>query len=198
MPRLFRVLLAVVALLTVPVTPSLWGEDGIFSFTPHELTSAIAKSGLLRQRLYSIQSLESENGGVDIAILSASHVGWRVTVLHRIPGGFGLMWRSDSLPDDIAVSASNNLRVRSLEDHEQVIQFSGCAAHECGGKNGVFGVLFYCPRLNQVFFAHYRFDESRPIDSFGSLQFSKNAEAHGHEKYKAALKEAMLEILGNS
>lgn len=182
-------------LLVLPLRGRLWAEDDLFSFTTQQLNTAISKSGLSTQRIYSVQSLTNDNGQAEIAILSASHLGWRVTIFRRVPGGFDVEWQSGKLPDDIAVSASNNFKIDSMDDGEQVVQFSGCAAHECGGIDGVFGVLIYSPRSNHVFFAHYQFDEKQPIGSFGSLAFSENAKARGNEKYKAALQNAMNKIL---
>lgn len=184
-------------LVVFALSGRVWAEDDIFSFTMQQLNTALGKSGLSKQSIYSIQTLITDNGAADVAILSASRLGWRVTVLGRVPGGFDVEWQSGKLPDDIAVSASNNFLVESLDDGERVVQFSGCAAHECGGKDGVFGVVLYSPRSHQSYFAHYRYDDNLPIGAFGSLRFSQAAEAPGNERYKAALHQAMIRILGH-
>jgi hypothetical protein len=106
-----------------------------------------------------------------------------------------VQWQSAKLPDDIDVSSSNNFEIGSTGDGEQVVEFSGCAVHDCGGLDGVLGVLLYSPRSNQVFFAHYRYDKDKPLGSFGSLSFSENASASGNERYKTALQEAIRKLI---
>ena len=161
------------------------------------MEGAITQGGLATQTIYSILTFDSdERYGADLAILSGTHTGWCVTVLHRVKGGLRVEWQSDKLPYDTDVSSSNNFVIEHMDDGEQVVEFSGCAAHECGGLDGVLGVLLYSPRSRQVFFAHYRFDEGKPLGSFGSLDFSANAGAAGNEKYKKALQKAMNKILG--
>jgi hypothetical protein len=162
-----------------------------------QLDEAMTKGGLATQKIYSILTFDSdERVGANVAILSGSHTGWRVTVLHRIKGGLKVEWRSSKLPDDIDVSSSRNLEIDYMDDGEQVVVFSGCAAHDCGRLDGIFGMLLYSPRSKQVFFAHYRYDENKPSGSFGSLDFSENASTAGNEKYKRALQKAMNEVLG--
>jgi hypothetical protein len=105
-------------------------EDDLSGFTLAQLNAAIAKSGVFhRQKIYSILTFDSdERRGANLAILSASQTGWYVTVLHRVKGGLKIEWRSDRLPNDIAVSSSNNLKIETMDDGEQVVEFSGCAA----------------------------------------------------------------------
>lgn len=181
--------------VVLPCPRTVRAED-IHSFTSQQLNTAIAKSGLSTKRIYSIETLIGENGGPDVAILSSSRVGWEVTVLRRIPGGFNALWRSGRLPDDMAVSDVNTFGIETLDDGEQVVQFSGCAAHLCGGRDGVFGVLLYSPRSNQLFFAHYQFDQNKPLGSFGVLSFSENAKEPANEKYKAGLQRTVSKIVG--
>lgn len=173
-------------------------EDVLSGFTLQQLNTAIAKSGTTSsQKIYSILSFDSDDRrGANVAILSGSHSGWRVVVLHRIMGGLDPEWRSGKLSDDFDVSDSRNLKIESMDDGEQVVEFSGCAAHDCGGLDGgIFGVLLYSPRSKQVFFAHYRYGEDKPRNSFGSVWFSENTDRTGNEKYKAALRKALSSIL---
>jgi hypothetical protein len=172
-------------------------EDDLSGFTLQQFDAAITKGGLATQKIYSILIFDSdERRGANIAILSGSHTGWHVTVLHRIKGGLKVEWHSGKLPDDIAVSSSNNFEIAYMDDGEQVVEFSGCAAHDCGSLSGAFGVLLYSPRSKQVFFAHHRSEEGKPSGSFGSLDFSEKAGAAGNEKYKTALQKAMNKALG--
>lgn len=189
------VLVPFLLVLSLPLENRLWAEDDLLRFTAQQLNTAMVKSGLSTQRISSIQSVVNDRGQTDLAILSSSRSGWRVTVLQRVPGGFHLQWQSGKLPDDITVSTSDSLKIETLDDGERVVQFSGCAAHECAGKEGAFGVLLYSPRANQVFLAHYRFDGKRAAASVGPLGFSENANERGHEKYKAALQKTMERIL---
>lgn len=183
-------------LITLPKIAYSTGDD-LSGYTVQQLDTAITKGGLADQKIYSILTFDSDQlPGANIAILSSSHTGWHVTILHRINGGLKVEWRSGKLPDDIAVSSYNSLKIEHMDDGEQVVEFSGCAAHECGGVDGVFGVLLYSSRSKQVFYAHYRWDEGAPLGSFGSLDFSKNATAAENEKYKMALQKAMNKALG--
>lgn len=166
-------------------------EDDLSGFTSNQLDTAIRNSGVATQKIFSILTFDSEDRyGSSIAILSRSRSGWRVTVLHRITGGLKLEWRSAKLSDDFSNSSSNNFKIEVVED-EQVVEFSGCAQHQCGGIDGVLGVLLYSPLSKQVFFAHYRYNDHKSISSFGFLEFSKNAHEPGNERYMTALQNAM-------
>ena len=196
MHRLLFSSLLCAAIVATPLTIAFPAEDDLSGFTVQQLNAAIAKSGLTTQKIYSILTFDSdERYGANVAILSGSYSGWRVAVLHRIEGGLKVEWRSGKLPDDIDISSSNNFEIGHMDDGEQVVEFSGCAPHQCGGVDGVFGVLLYSPRSMQVFFAHYRFDEHKPIGQFGSLKLSENANLPGNERYKAALRKAMSKTL---
>jgi hypothetical protein len=197
MHRILSSALLGLAIVILPLRAAFSAEDDLSGFTLQQLDTAITKSGLASQKIYSILTFDSDNHrGADIAILSGSGSGWRVAVLHRVNGGLEVQWRSAKLPYDMAVSSSNNLEIEDIDDGEQVVEFSGCAAHLCGGSDGVFGILLYAPRSKQVFFAHYHYDESKPLGTFGSLNFSKNMSMAGNEKYKSALQKAVNKILG--
>jgi len=195
--HLLSSLLGVAILMALP-RAAFSAEDDLSGFTVQRLDAAVTKGGIADQKLYSILTFDSdERRGANVAILSGSRTGWHVTVLHRIKGGLNVEWRSGKLPGDIAVSSSNNFEIEYMDDGEQVVEFSGCAAHDCGGRlGGIFGMLLYSPRSKQVFFAHYRYDEGKPQASFGSLDFSDNASAAGNEKYKTTLQRAMIKALG--
>jgi len=183
------------ALILAPSTAAFSAEDDLSGFTLSQLDTAIKSSGAATQKIFSILTFDSEDrNGSSIAILSGSRLGWQVTVLHRATGGLKVEWHSAKLSDDFSNSSSNNLKIEVVED-EQVVEFSGCAQHQCGGVDGVLGVLLYSPRCKQAFFAHYRFDEHKPIGSFGSLEFSKNAHEPGNERYLEALRNAMNKTL---
>lgn len=165
------------------------------AFTSEQLEAAMRQSGVATETIYSVLTFDTgERKGVSLAILSLSRSGWHVTVLHRAPDGLKVEWRSDKLSDDFAVSSSDNLEIDSV-DNERIVKFSGCARHECGGVDGVFGVLLYSSRAREAFFAHYSSDQRKPIGSFGSLEFSRNAGESGNERYKAALQKTMSAIL---
>lgn len=185
------------AVIFAPVTAALSAQDDLSAFTSKQLDTAITNSGLAQQKIYAIHTFDiGERPGANIAILSSSRSGWQVTVLRHIKAGLEVEWRSGRLPDDFAVSSFNNLEIENIDDGEQVVQFSGCARHMCGGVDGLFGVLLYSPRSKQVFFAHYRWDEGKTIGSFGSVELSENANRPGHERYKRALQNAMNKALG--
>jgi hypothetical protein len=182
--------------ILAPFRTAVWAQDDLSGFTLRQLDAAIAKSGLATDKIYSILTFDSEERyGANVAILSASHSGCHLTVLHRVNGGLVAEWRSGKLPDTMSGCNSNLLKIEHMDDGEQVVEFSGCAPHQCGGVNGVFGALLYSPQSKQVFFAHYRFNENKPLDSFGSLDFSENASVYGNERYRAALQKAMNKTL---
>jgi len=124
--------------ILAPFRTAVWAQDDLSGFTLQQLNAAIAKSGTPpSQEIYSILSFDSDDrSGANIAILAGSHSGWRVAVLHRIKGGLNAEWRSGKLPDDFAVSSSHNLKIDYMDDGEQIVEFSGCAAHDCGGLDG--------------------------------------------------------------
>lgn len=192
-----RLLLSVfcAVIVAAPFTLAVSAEDDLSGFTLKQLNAAISSSGVAGQKLYSILTFDSEErAGANIAVLSGSRSGWQVTVLHRVTSGLKVEWRSGKLPDDFDVSGSNNLEIEDIGD-EQVVEFCGCARHLCGYLDGMSGLLLYSPHSKQVFFAHYQYDERKPIGSFGSLKFSKNTSEPGNERYKAALQKAMNKIL---
>lgn len=195
MQKLLYSLLLCTALVLGPQKVALSAEDDLSGFTLAQLDAAIKNSRVAAQKIYSILTFDSEErAGANIAMLSGSHSGWHVTVLHRVKGGLQVEWQSGRLPEDFAVSSSSRLEIEDVGD-EQVVEFSGCEQHLCGGVDGALGLLLYSPSSKQVFTAHYRFDDHKPIGSFGSLDFSKNAGDPGNERYKAALRAAMGKLL---
>ena len=184
-----------VAVILAPLRAASSAEDDLSGFTLKQLDEAIRDGNAATHKIYSILTFDSEErSGANIAMLSSSNSGWHVTVIHRVIGGLKVEWRTGRLPEDFAVSSSHNLHIEDVED-EQVVEFSGCAPHECGGLYGVLGVLLYSPRSKQAFYAHYRSDEGKPIGSFGSMEFSENASDPSNERYKAALRKAIGKIL---
>lgn len=184
-----------VAFLLVPPRAAFSAEDDLSGFTLKQLDTAIRASGVATQTIYSILTFDSEErSGDNLAVLSGSRSGWHITVLHRVVGGLKVEWRSGKLTDDFDVSSSKDIEIDGVGD-EQVVRFSGCAAHQCGGADGLLGVLIYSPLTKQAFFAHYRYDENKPVGSLGTVMFSKNASQPGYERYKAALQNAMNELL---
>ena len=180
-----------VVAIAAPLTVAVAAEDDLSGFTLKQLNVAINSSGVAEKKLYSILTFDSEErAGANIAVLSGARSGWQVTVLHRVTGGLKVEWSSGKLSDDFAVSSSSQLQIEDVGD-EQVVEFFGCARHQCGYLESVSGLLLYSPLSKQVFFAHYSYEEGKPLDSFGSLKFSKNASEPGNERYKAALQKAM-------
>lgn len=195
MRRFLFSLLFCIAISTVSLTAAFSSEDDLSGFTLKQLDTAIKKAGIATDKLYSVLTFDGEERyGANIAVLSASHSGWHITVLHRVEGALDIDWRSGNLPDDIAVSSASNLEIADVGD-EQVVTFSGCAPHNCGLVDGIFGLLLYSPKMKQAFYAHYRRDDQKPFGSFGSLEFSKNALERGNERYKDALQKTMSRVL---
>jgi hypothetical protein len=119
--RVFSFLIAV-AIVVAPLSVAFSAEDDLSGFTLQQLDSAVTKTGLASQKIYSILTFDSEDRrGANMAILSGSRSGWPVTVLHRIKDGLEVEWQSGKLPYDIAVSSSNNFEIEHLNDGEQVL-----------------------------------------------------------------------------
>lgn len=170
-------------------------SDGETGFTLKQLNNVLAKAGIATQRVESILTFSDlGEAGSHIAILSSSRSGWRVTVLRNLAGGLKVEWTSGGLQDDFSVSSPDALEIDDLGE-EQVVEFSGCAPHDCGGLDGVSGMVLYAPRVKQAFFVHYRSDSKKGFGSFGSLDFSDNAEVPANARYKAALEKAMRKEL---
>jgi hypothetical protein len=45
------------------------------------------------------------------------------------------------------------------------------------------------------FYANYRFDEGKPLGSFGTVTFPGNVSSPGNQKYKKALRKALAKAL---
>ena len=192
----FSSVLCAAILLSSPRIASA-SDDWLSGFTLKQLNAAIVNSGIGSQRIESILTFRDlRDAGAHIAILSSSHSGWHVTVLDNIAGGLKLEWKSGGLRNDFSVSSPDALDIDDLGE-EQVVEFSGCAPHDCGGVDGGdFGMVLYAPRKRQAFFAHYRYDDHKPQGTFGSLDFSDNAMEAANAQYKAALEKAMRKKLG--
>ena len=172
-------------------------DQGLPGFTLQQLNAALVSSGVTSQRIGSILTFRDlGDSGAHVAVLSSGRSGWHVTILHNVSGGLNVEWKSGGLRDDFSMSSPDALEIDDLGD-EQVIEFSGCAPHMCGGVDGgEYGMVLYAPRVKQAFFAHYSYDDHKPKGSFGSLDFSSNSETVGNERYKAALAHAMRKKLG--
>lgn len=149
--------------------------------------SALKHSGVGAEVLSSIKPLDAEESkeSSGVAVLSESHNGRQVSVLHRVGASFQLDWTSHNLPKEFDVSSPNNFVVFSM-GRDQMVMFSGCARHLCGGKSGVGGVLLYSTSRDQGFVARYNGIDSR--DNAGvRVTFSKNTLKPENQEYKKAL-----------
>ncbi|MGH9734655.1 MAG: hypothetical protein ACRD8A_08715 [Candidatus Acidiferrales bacterium] len=79
--------------------------------------------------------------------------GWQLVVFRvGLNGNAKLKWKSGRLADSFAVSSGDELGTPIIGG-EQVVTFSGCAAHACPE---VFAVLLYVPSLNTTFSETHR------------------------------------------
>lgn len=148
-------------------------EDDLSGFTLNQLNTTIRNSGAAKQRIFSILTFDSEDCyESSIAILRGSGTGWRITVLHRVNGGLNVEWRSANLSDDFSNSPSNNFKIENVDD-EQIVEFSGCAQHQRGGREGVLGALLYSPRSKQAFFGTIDSMNASPTAVSGLLTFQR-------------------------
>ncbi len=165
-------------------------NDIPYGFTNQQLEAALSHSGLVSQRLYSIQTFGDSDTAhpAYMAGLSSSKSGWHVWVFHRVRGGFELEWSSGKLPIEFSVSSPGEFSIFDIGD-ESTVMFSGCAQHLCGG--GYHGFLLYSTARKDIFFAL--------LDNRGNqprrISFSKNALEQRNRAYKDALQKAVDEVI---
>lgn len=134
------------------------------------------KSGSIQ----SIEFLRSDGFSIDrAAVLTQPRGGgWKILVFHLEKNGkFAPEWKSETLTDSFAVSSSSAFQTRTVGTAEQVLQFSGCAAHTCPD---VFSVLLYSPLKKAAFTATY---------IHGKVTYSPNLDSPDNRDYKNAVDE---------
>jgi hypothetical protein len=149
--------------------------------------SALRQRGVAVKALSSVKPLVAEQAkeARGVAVLSESRRKRQVSILHRVGTRFKLDWTSHDLPDEFGVSSPNEFVVFPM-GLDEMVMFSGCARHLCGGKSGVGGILLYSTFRNQGFFARYSGTGSH--DNAGvRVTFSKNALKSENQEYKEAL-----------
>ncbi len=165
-------------------------QDDGYGFTNSQLESALKKSGLATQRLYSIMTFgDADHGDPSyLTALSSSRSGWHVSVFHRSQKGFELEWSSGNLPIEFAVSSPEEFSLFDVGE-ESTVMFSGCAPHRCGGD--YHGFLLYSPVRKEAFFAQFGQQDDQPKH----VTFSKNALDPKNREYKDALQKAADNII---
>ena len=121
---------------TLPSPP----KEGLSLSQLHSLVNALS---VVSGGIESIQLLRDEDFQINrAAILTTDERGWQIFVFRLgRTGKFALEWKSGRLDDSFAVSSADQFQTYRLSG-EQVLKFSGCAAHNCPG---VFSVMLYVP-----------------------------------------------------
>jgi hypothetical protein len=179
----------VYALFVLTCATAALAQDDVYGFTNAQLDSALRRSGLASQRLYSIQTFGSGNSDpAYVTVLSGSRSGWHVSVFHRAQGGFKLEWTSGELPLEFSSSSPGNFSLFDVGE-ESTVMFSGCAPHRCAGDYE--GFLLYSTARKEAFFALLTQQENQPRQ----VTFSKNASEPENKAYKQALQSAADEVI---
>lgn len=132
----------------------------------------------------AIQFLRRDGFWVDRAAIltQGEKSGWQIFVLHlENTGRFALEWKSGRLEDSFAVSSASQFQTHNVGALEQVLEFSGCAAHNCPD---VFSVMLYSPLRKTAFTAAY---------ILGKVSYSQGLESPDSREYKDALDEFVKE-----
>lgn len=152
-------------------------QTGLSASELQRLADALpATSGTIQ----AIQFLRSDGFSIDRAAILTQPLagGWKILVFHLEKSGkFEPEWKSETLGGSFAVSSSNAFQTRTVGTAEQVLQFSGCAAHNCPD---VFSVMLYSPSKKAAFTA---------TCVRGKLSYSPNVELPDNRDYKDALDE---------
>ena len=143
----------------------------------HQLRNLANTLPPLPGMIQAIQFLQ--NGKFQIngaAILTdGADSGWQISVFDlESTGKFQLEWKSGRLDDSFAVSSAHQFQTYFLSD-EQVLQFSGCAAHACPD---VFSVMLYVPSRKSAFTATY---------TLGKVTYSPSGDGAMYRYYKMEL-----------
>jgi hypothetical protein len=183
-----RILSAALAIL---LTCAAYGKSSAQSSHGTETGLSISQAQSLLRALpplpgtiQAIQFLRRDRFWIDRAAIltQGKDGGWQIFVLHLEDSGkFSLEWRSGRLTDSFAVSSVNQFRTRDIGTSQQVLEFSGCAAHNCPD---VFSILLYIPSRRAAFTATY---------ILGKITYSMNSESPKNHEYKDALDELLKE-----
>lgn len=182
--RLRIVSISLAALLAVPTYASLlppvyrFEQTGLSASELQNLVNALAAAS--SGEIQAIQFLRSDGFTIDRAaiLMQPRNGGWTILVFQlKKRGKFKLEWKSEVLKDSFAVSSSSAFQTRTVGTAEQVLQFSGCAAHNCPD---VFSVLLYSPSKKAAFTATY---------VRGRVSYSRNLESPDNRDYKDVLHE---------
>lgn len=139
---------------------------------------------LLSGSIQAVQLLRSDGFWVDrVAFLTESRdSGWQIFVFHlENTDRFSLEWKSGKLEDSFAVSSARQFETRNVAGSEQVLEFSGCAAHNCPD---VFSVMLYVPSRKTAFTA---------TSILGKVTYSSGLESPANRVYKGALDRSLQE-----
>jgi hypothetical protein len=127
--------------------------------------------------IQAIRFLQNEGFQINRTAILTDGVdsGWQIFVFHlESTGKFALEWKSGRLDGSFAVSSADQFQSYFLSD-EQVLKFSGCAAHACPD---VFSVMLYVPSKKTAFTATY---------TLGKVTYTPSAGGPMYQYYKMDL-----------
>jgi hypothetical protein len=136
--------------------------------------------------IHAIRFLQGTDLDINRAAILTNRegIGWQIFVFHLDDsGGVALEWKSGKLDDPFAVSSAREFQTYQLYD-EDVVKFSGCAAHACPD---VFAVMLYIPSKQAAFTATW---------TRGEIAYSSNAGGPKYQYYKMELDRLLAERRG--
>lgn len=150
---------------------------GAGGLSVHQLRNLVNSLPPLPGTIQAIQFLQDGEFQINRAAIltDGAGSGWQVFVFGlESTGKFQLEWKSGRLDDSFAVSSADQFQAYFLSD-EQVLKFSGCAAHACPD---VFSVMLYVPEKKSAFTATY---------TLGNVTYSPFGDGTMYRYYKMEL-----------
>lgn len=143
----------------------------------HQMRNLVNTLPPLPGTIQAIQFLQNSRFQIDRAavLTDGVHSGWQIFVFYLDSSGkFKIEWKSGKLDDSFAVSSADQFQTYYLFD-EQVLRFSGCAAHACPD---VFSIMLYVPSKKREFTAKY---------TLGKIAYSPASDGPTYQYYKRDL-----------
>lgn len=166
----------------------LLSAAGATEFTPDQLNAALHGAGI--QKVLRVQTFETPKA--EYLLVFAGIAGGEVEIFvfrdDSLRYGLGhsdlkVDWQSGVLPKELAVTSGGMPEIEPIVNGDTVILFSGCMAHNCGGKAGA---MVYSVGRHELFTAVY--DSSK----MPYLKYSANVSTEKNVLYKEAL-DSMLQ-----
>ena len=165
---------------TPPITQDPSKPMGLTSVQLRSLVNSLPE---LPGSIQGIQFLRVDGFWINRAafLTQDDNAGWQILIFRlEDDGKSALEWKSGKLDDSFAVSSADQFQTYRFGD-EQVLKFSGCAAHNCPD---VFSVMFYVPSRKISFTATY---------ALGKLSYSLPGDTPEYRQYQRDLNRLIAE-----